>query len=89
MIKEDKENTDEVFMKCLTEMGVYNPDMKFHAVHCVGRPHGKTRGESPAGKPDNSHHIIARFISRKDRNFVWSQQDEIKKKEHFLLPSNK
>ena len=60
-------------------MGVYNPDMKFHAVHLVGRPRGKTRGRSHGSKPDNPRHIIATFISRKDRDLVWSQRDEIKK----------
>ena len=44
--EEDEENTEEVFIKCLTEMGVYNPDMKFHAVHRVGRPRGKQEEEA-------------------------------------------
>ena len=44
--EDDEENTEEVFIKCLTEMGVYNPDMKFHSVHRVGRTRGKTRGGS-------------------------------------------
>ena len=52
------------------------------SVHCVGRSRGKTGG-SHGSKPDNPRHIIARFISRKDRDLVWSQRDEIKKTEHF------
>ena len=64
-------------------MGVYDPDMKLHAIHHVGRSRGKTRGGSYGSKPDNSRHIIARFISRKNRVLVWSHQDEIKKTEHF------
>ena len=76
MKEENEENTEEVFIKCLTEMGVYsrvyNLDMKFHAVHCVGRPRGKTRGGGYGSKRDNPRHIIARFISRKDRDLVWS-----------------
>ena len=71
--EEDEENTEEVFVKCLAEMGVYNPDMKFHAVHHVGRLQGKTRGGSYRSKPENPWHIIARFISRKDRELVLSQ----------------
>ena len=77
MKEEDDEKTAEVFIKCLTEVGVYNPDMKFHAVHCVGRPRGKTRGGSHGSKPDNPRHIIARFIGRNDRDLVWSQRDVI------------
>ena len=57
--------------------------MKFHAVHRVGRPRGKTRGGRHGNKPDNPQHIIARFISRKDRDLVWSHRNEIKKTEHF------
>ena len=47
MKEEDEENTEEVFIKCPMEMGVYNPDMKFHAVHCVGKPRGKQEEEQP------------------------------------------
>ena len=83
MKEKDTEKTEEVFVKCLTEMGVYNPDMKFHAVHRVGRPRGRTRGGSYGSKPDNPRHIIARFISRKGRDLVWSQRDEINETEHF------
>ena len=85
--EEDEKNTEEVFMKCLTEMGVYNPEMKFHAVHRVGRPRGKTRGGSHGSKPDNLRHIIARFISRKDRDLVWSQRDEIKRQNILVMLS--
>ena len=46
MKEEDKENMEEVFVKCLTEMGVYNPDMKFHAIHRVGRPQEKQEEEA-------------------------------------------
>ena len=73
MKEEDEVNTEEVFIKCLTEMGVYNPNMKFYAVHCVGILRGKTRGGSYGSKPDNPRHIITRFISRKDKDLVWSQ----------------
>ena len=49
----------------------------------VGRRRGKARGGNHGSKPDHPRHIIARFISRKDRYLVWSQLDEIKKTEHF------
>ena len=85
MKEDDEENTEEVFIKCLTEMGAYNPDMKFHAVHRVGRTREKTRGGSYRSKPDNPRRIIARFISRKDRYLVWSQRDEIKKQQNISV----
>ena len=87
MKEEDKENMEEVFIKCLTEMGVRNPHMKFHAVHHVGRPWGKTRGETYSSKPANPHHIIARIVRHKDRDLVWSQRDEIKKNISVMLSS--
>ena len=85
MKEEDEENREQAFIEFLTEMGGYNPDMKFHTVHPVGRPRGKTRGGSYGSKPDNPRHIIARFISRKDRDLIWSQRDEIKKNQNISV----
>jgi len=42
-------------------------NVRFHAVHRVGKPAvGKTRP------------IIARFVCRKDRDFVWSRKKDLK-----------
>ena len=31
--EKDDEDTEELFIKCLTEMNVYDPQMRFYAVH--------------------------------------------------------
>ena len=47
MKEEDEESMEDiVFIKCLTEMGVCNPDMKFHAVPRVSRLREKQEEEA-------------------------------------------
>ena len=35
--EKDDEDTEELFIRCLTEMNVYDPQMRFHTVHRVGQ----------------------------------------------------
>ena len=55
-------------------MKVYRHSMQFHAVH--RQPNG---GRRTPGNSDTPRHIIARFVCRKDRDFIWSQREAIKK----------
>ena len=52
--------------------------MQFHAVH--HQPNGERR---TLGNRDKPRHIIDRFVCRKDRDFVWSQGEAIKKTENY------
>ena len=76
--EQPEENTEALFIRILTEMKVYRPSMQFHAVH--RQPNGERR---ILGNRDTPRHIIARFVCRKDRDFVWSQREAIKKTEKY------
>ena len=76
--EQPEENTEALFIRILTEMKVYRPSMQFHAVH--RQPNG---GRRTLGNSDTPQHIIARFVCRKDRDFVWSQREAIKKTENY------
>ena len=52
--------------------------MQFHAVHRQPNSGRRTQGNS-----DTPRHIIARFVCRKDRDFVWIQREAIKKTENY------
>ena len=79
--EEDDENTEELFVKCLIEMKVYHPQMRFQGVHRVDRGADNHPARSRRGK--QPRHIIARFVCRKDRDLVWKQKEKIKETEHF------
>jgi len=49
------------------DMGIDTSEIKFHALHRVGK-----KMESRC-RP-----IIARFISREDKNLIWQRKDKIK-----------
>ena len=78
--EKDEEDTEELFIRCLTEMNVYDPQMSFHAVHRVGQQRKRKGGPNVTQAP---RHIIARFLSRKDRDLVWKNREKIKETEHF------
>ena len=42
--EKDDEDTEELFIRCLTEMNVYDPQMRFHAVHRVGQQRKRKGG---------------------------------------------
>ena len=83
--EQPEENTEALFIRILTEMKVHRPSMQFHAVH--RQPNG---GRRTPGNSDTPRHIIARSVCRKDRDFVWSQREAIKKtgnyKDAFFVP---
>ena len=54
--------------------------MRFHAVHRVGQQQKRKGGPNVTQAP---RHIIARFLSHKDRDLVWKKREKIKETEHF------
>ena len=52
--------------------------MQFHAVH--RQPNSERR--TPSNR-DIPWLVIARFVCRKDKDFVWSQREAIKKTENY------
>ena len=78
----EDEDTEELFIKVLVEMGIETHDIKFHAVHRVGPPRDQRRKRF-GNKPLLLRHIIARFLSRKDRNFVWENSGKLKGSENY------
>ena len=60
-------------------MNLYNEKMRFHAIHHV--PSNNETNSAAGGRPrarGSLRHIIARFVYREDRNFVWKNRDKIK-----------
>ena len=80
MAEGEDEDTEQLFIKILVEMGIEAHDMKFHAVHRVGPPRNHRR-KHLGNKPTSPRHIIARFLSRKDRIFVWENRGKLKDSE--------
>ena len=78
----EDENTEALFKKVLTEMGVNVDGLRFHAVHRVG-PVREARQSLITEKRQTSRHIIARFLCRQNRNMVWESRDRIKETENF------
>ena len=74
------EDTEELFIRCLTEMNVYDPQMRFHAVHRVDQQQKRKGGPNVTQAP---RHITARFLSRKDRDLAWKKREKIKETEYF------
>ena len=78
----EDEDTEKLFIKVLEEMGIETHDIKFQAVHRVGSPRDQRRKRF-GDKPPMPRHIIARFLSRKDRNFVWENRGKLKGSENY------
>ena len=74
--EKDDEDTEELFIRCLTEMNVYDPEMRFHAVHRVGQQR-KRKGDSNVTQAPRQ--IIARLLSRKNRDLVWKNREKSRK----------
>ena len=75
------EDTKQVFREVLTEMGIEITGMRFHAVHRVGpQRHQRRRSPNQSSAP---RHIIARFVCREDREYVWQKWHNIKDSEKF------
>ena len=78
----EAEDTELLFIKVLVEIGTEAHDIKFRAVHRVGPPRDQTR-KCFGNKPPSPRHIIARFLSHKDRNFVWENRGKLKDSENY------
>ena len=76
------EDTEKLFIKVLEEVGIETHDIKFHAVHRAGSPRDQRRKRF-GNKPPSPRHIIARFLSRKDRNSVWENRKNLKGSENY------
>ena len=63
----ENENCKEKVLSVLDDVGIDTGEIKFHAVHRLGK---KRRSMQP---------IIARFVSKEDRDFVFSRKNEIRK----------
>ena len=76
----DNEDTEELFMRCLTEMIVHDSQIRCYVVHLVGQQRKRKGGPNVTQAPT---HIIARFVSLNDRGFVLKKREKIKETEHF------
>ena len=63
----ENENCKEKVLTVLDDVGIDTGEIKFHAVHRLEK---KRRSTQP---------MIARFVSKEDRDFVFSRKNEIQK----------
>ena len=61
-------------------MNLYDPQIRFHPVHRVSQQRKRKGGPNVT---QALRHIIAIFLSRKDRDLAWKNRDKIKEIEHF------
>ena len=80
---------EQLFIQIPTKMGIEVQNMNFHAIHIIGSPKDQAKYHSH-DKPPSPRHIIAKFISRKDKDLVWQNRGKIKDtenyKEAFFIP---
>ena len=78
MPEREDEETEELFINVLKEMGVYYENIRFHDVHRV--PCECHMRSNRGGKTDkeNPQHIITRFVVCKERDLIWENCDKIK-----------
>lgn len=70
--EEDEDCKSLIYKVIQNDMGIDTSGIKFHAVHRVGR------------KIENRcRPIIARFISREDRNLIWQHRGKIKHLQNY------
>ena len=70
----------------LSELGA-PPDIKFYAIHRVGKPNATSNestgeGASSATRPPP---ILVRFVSRMDADLVWTKKKELLKSRRFSI----
>ena len=84
-----KTRNNQLFTQILTKMGIEVQNMNFHAIYRVGPPKDQAKYRRH-DKPPSPRHIIARFVSLKDRDLVWQNRGKIKDtqnyKEAFFVP---
>ena len=78
----EEENTEALFKKVLSEMGVNVDGLRFRTVHRVS-PVREARQSFTTEKRPTPRHIVARFFGCQDRNVVWESRDRVKKMENF------
>ena len=87
--REDEE-TEELFIVVLKEMGVYHENIRFHDVHSVPRKCHMRSNRGGKTDKENPWRIIARLVVRKERDLVWENRDKIKNcprfKDSFFVP---
>ena len=75
----NNEDTKQVFLDVLTEMGIEITGMRFHTVHRC------SLNQSSAPR-----HIITKFDCHEDKDYVWQNQHKMKDfkefKEAFFVP---
>ena len=85
----EDEGAEQLFIKVLVEVRIEVHDIKFQAVHRVGPLKDQSRKRF-GNKPPSPRHIIARFLTCKDRNFVWKNRGKMKDSENdkdaFFVP---
>ena len=69
----DENCTDTVYDIIENDLSINPENIRFHAVHRVGKPHTPDDGSTPRPRP-----IIARFVVRKDRDAVFSAKNRLK-----------
>ena len=87
-MESNDEDTKQVFQDVLTEMGIEITGMRFQAVHIVcPQRDQRTRSLNQSSAP---RYIIARFVCREDRDYVWQNRHKFKDfekfKEAFFVP---
>ena len=75
----DKNCTDIVYDIIENDLTINAEDIRFHAVHRVGKPHTQDDG-STSSRP---RLIIVRFVVRKDRDAVFSVKNRLKSSHRF------
>ena len=65
--------TDIVYDIIENDLNIDPEEIRFHAVHRVGKPHTRDDGKTPRPRP-----IIARFVVREDRDTVFSVKNRLK-----------
>ena len=65
--------TDIVYDIIENDLNINPEEIRFHAVHRVGKPHARDDGTTPRPRP-----IIARFVVREDRDTVFSVKNRLK-----------
>ena len=78
--EKNDEDTEELFIRCFTERNLYDPQIRFHALHRVGQQRKRKGGPNVTQAP---RHIITIFLSCKDRDLAWKNREKIKEIVHF------
>ena len=76
----DENCSDIVYNIIENELKIDPQDIRFHAVHRVGKPPSRNRDNSSSPRP---RAIIARFVVREDRDAVLAVKNRLKHSRHY------